>query len=273
MNHDICAEGDALVQRIAADAAWDALDRELDAWRDAGATATFWWRDDDASSPTDAFRRLVDLSVRHQAPLAIAAIPAFSEAAIAPILAEAPTVSVLQHGHTHVDQSPPSQRGAAELSTDEPDEVVLERIERGRQRLSDLYGRRFHPVMVPPWNRIDEGMIEKLAQSGFKALSTFGPREEREPARGLRQINAHCDILNWKDGARFRGTSRTLDDLVEHLADRRGRRVDAAEPTGILTHHLDHDEASWAFMECLLTRLGAHPAARWVSGAAIGAER
>ncbi len=262
--------GDAVVQRIGADAAWDTLDRELDAWHETGTSATFWWRDDDASGPTDAFRRLVDLSVRHDAPLAVAAIPAFSEAAIATILAEAPTVSVLQHGHTHVDQSPASEPGAAELSTDEPDEVVIERVERGRQRLSDLFGRRFHPVMVPPWNRIDDDMIAKLARSGFRALSTFGPRPAREPVRGLRQVNTHCDILDWKQGPSFRGTSRTLEDLVEHLADRRSGRVDATEPTGVLTHHLDHDEASWAFMECLLARIGSHRAARWVDGAAIG---
>ncbi len=29
----------------------DALRRELDAWAEAGRTATLWWRDDDTSAP------------------------------------------------------------------------------------------------------------------------------------------------------------------------------------------------------------------------------
>ena len=40
--------------------------------------------------------------------------------------------------------------------------------------------------------------------------------------------------------------------------------TDPDEPLGILTHHLDHDEATWSFLERLLGRVGAHPAIRFV---------
>ena len=41
---------------------WDALARELDAWGEAGAVATLWWRDDDAVADTPTLRRLLSLA-------------------------------------------------------------------------------------------------------------------------------------------------------------------------------------------------------------------
>jgi hypothetical protein len=55
-----------------------------------------------------------------------------------------------------------------------------------------------------------------------------------------------------------------LEALVGHLAARRSGRVDANEPSGILTHHLETDEATWAFMEELLARTAGRPGARWI---------
>ena len=41
--------------------------------------------------------------------------------------------------------------------------------------------------------------------------------------------------------------------------------MDADEPTGLLTHHLDMDEASWAFVEELIGRTRDHSAASWLA--------
>ena len=45
---------------------------------------------------------------------------------------------------------------------------------------------------------------------------------------------------------------------------RRLGEADAAEPTGLLTHHPAHDAPAWAFLETLLDRLAGHPAVRFV---------
>ena len=55
-----------------------------------------------------------------------------------------------------------------------------------------------------------------------------------------------------------------LGMAVTHLGSRRQGLVDADEPTGLLTHHLDHDATTWEFIENLLAIVTEHPAARWL---------
>jgi hypothetical protein len=49
------------------------------------------------------------------------------------------------------------------------------------------------------------------------------------------------------------------------LAARREGGVDPDEPTGLLTHHLAHDEPGWVFLKELAERLGSRPGLRWLS--------
>jgi hypothetical protein len=69
--------------------------------------------------------------------------------------------------------------------------------------------------------------------------------------------------MNWATRA-FGGESAALARAVKHLRARRTGGADADEPTGLLTHHLTHDEAAWAFMDRFLTAITGHPAARLV---------
>jgi hypothetical protein len=73
-------------------------------------------------------------------------------------------------------------------------------------------------------------------------------------------LNAHVDPIQWRRDKGFGGAAWMLDQITAHLADRRLGRVDAAEPTGVLTHHRDLAPAAWACLEELLGRLRAHPA-------------
>ena len=70
--------------------------------------------------------------------------------------------------------------------------------------------------------------------------------------------------MDWRGTRGFIGTRKVLADIVEHLAARREAMVDADEPTGILTHHLAHDEDCWRFMRMLFERTGGNPAVRWL---------
>jgi hypothetical protein len=40
--------------------------------------------------------------------------------------------------------------------------------------------------------------------------------------------------------------------------------MEAGEPLGLLTHHLDHDAGLWAFLGDFFRATAAHPAARWI---------
>jgi hypothetical protein len=91
---------------------------------------------------------------------------------------------------------------------------VLEELALGFARLSQAFGERFLPVLVPPWTRIDPALIARLPDVGLTALSMEGARTTRFAARGVVTLNAHCDPIKWKGGARFTGTERALDEIV-----------------------------------------------------------
>lgn len=248
---------------------WQGLEDELDAWAGAGRVASLWWRDDDATGDSLALRRLLNLVGGMRIPLGLAVIPAEVRGDLADALALSPETTVLQHGWSHANRSRPPAR-KSELAAGRPWREVMAELTRGRDRLAALFADRFLPVMVPPWNRIDAGLVPHLPASGFMGLSTCKARGAAEPAPGLRQVNCHADPVDWRGGRGFAGAESVLRALVGHLGARRAGLVDAAEPTGILTHHQVHDEPAWAFLATLAERVCRHRASRWISiGAAL----
>ena len=248
--------------------AWDALNRELELWRDLDRRATLWWRDDDAVRPGPALDRLLELSRRHRAPLALAVIPAAAEAALARHLDGEPSTAVLQHGYAHRNHEPEGRK-KCELGGARPEATLLAELARGRERLGTLFGARALPVLVPPWNRIAAGLLPALPGLGFRGLSTYTARAAACPAPGLLQVNCHLDPIRWKPARGFLGEDAALDLLCGHLAARREGRADPQEPSGLLTHHAVQDERLWRFLDRLLAALSAHPAVGLLTAAAV----
>jgi hypothetical protein len=242
---------------------WQRLGRELDAWRDCGREATLWCRDDDASRDSAALQRLLGVARDMQVPVALAAIPAALEASLADAVAAAELATVVQHGYAHRNQAPPGGR-KWELGAHRPVAEIIAELEQGRAALVRDFGERFAAVLVPPWNRIAPEVVLRLPDAGFRGLSTFGPRPAIHTAPGLTQCNTHVDLIAWRSGRVFVGADRAIERLTDHLKARREGAVDPAEPTGILTHHLDLDDAGWRFLTDLMARTRAHGAARWL---------
>ncbi len=255
------ASASAADRARAAAGPWAVLAGELDAWAAAGRPATLWWRDDDAGDTGPALGRLLDLRARHGVPVALAVIPARATAALGGRLATEPlTVTVLQHGWSHADTDPDAAR-QTELSDAWPAAAADHWLRTGWDRLRGLFGARALPVMVPPWNRIDPGIAARLPALGCTAVSGLGARRSDEP--GPPRLNVHADLMDWSVH-RFRGEAPVLAVLAAHLADRRAGRADPAEPTGLMTHHLNHDEDCWAFLDRLFALTRSHPAATWL---------
>jgi hypothetical protein len=242
---------------------WDALDRELDRWVERGRAATLWWRDDDATAVTPQLAPLLDLAARHAAPVALAVIPAAVEDSLPKALACAPTCTVLQHGYAHASHARAGER-SRELGGARPLDDIASELRAGADRLRALFGERFLPIVVPPWNRIDDAVVRLLPGLGYAGLSTFGARAAREPVPGLAQVNAHVDPIGWHSGRSFVGAAACIESVVAHLAQRRTGAADPAEPTGLLTHHLVFDAIAWRCVDELLARTARHPAASWV---------
>ncbi len=244
---------------------WLELARELDAWAESDRAATFWWRDDDAAAPSPELDRLLAVRANFGVPLSLAVIPAEAGAPLAGALAGAAGVTVLQHGYSHRNHAPPAEK-KAELIAGRPGDSMLEELAEGRRRLTALFGGRFSPTLVPPWNRIDAALVPRLPGLGFTGLSAFGPRALAEPAPGLGQTNCHLDIIDWRGSRGFAGAAPVLARTVAHLAARRLGAADAVEATGLLTHHLVLDRACWTFLGDFLAHTCRHPAVRWIGG-------
>ncbi len=244
-------------------AAWNRLGAELDRW--PAATATLWWRDDDAGAATPTFDRLLRLAAAHGTPLILAVVPAWLDEDVAAAIEAGPTgLCVLQHGYAHRNHEPPAPDGGrgkpAELGATRPPDAALAELRTGWARLATLVPARLRPGLVPPWNRIAPAVRDRLPGAGYRMLSTFGPRAAALAAPGLRALNTHVDPIQWRNDKRFGGTAWTLDQVTAHLGARRAGRADATEPTGLLTHHRDLTAAAWTALDEILAGLRAHPA-------------
>ncbi len=245
---------------------WQELRAELDAWRSVGREALIWWRDDDAVGATPALDRLLDCAAGR--PLALAVIPARLEPSLVGRLTSITTVDVLPHGFAHTNHEP-EDRKKAEVGSARPINAVLPDIRQGATLLQQAFGYQYLPLFVPPWNRIAPDVAQTLPTLGIRGLSAF---TDRAPLRQSPQVNTHVDVLDWsakkKTGAAiFAGEAAVLSVLVQALQRRRlnADGTDPDEPVGLLTHHLEHDRATWDFLAQLATVIDRHPSAGWIS--------
>lgn len=259
----------AVVQRNGTEG-WAALAAELDAWAAAGLPATLWWRDDDATRPGPLLDRL--LALARDVPLNLAIIPAEAKPSLARRLLEhrrgVGAVSVLQHGYAHANHAPAAAK-KAEYGPHRPVADMVAELGAGRERMEALFGALFTPVLTPPWNRISGGLILLLSEAGLHGLSRYGARKSGESSF---VVNTHVDIVNWRGTRGFTGEAAALALLTGHLAARRAGEAEFDEPTGILTHHRDHDAGCWDFLARLIAAVRDHPAALWTAGPGVPRE-
>ena len=238
---------------------WQALDEEVARWRAAGRRVDLWWRDDDAIDATQPLDRLIGIHRDSGAALALAVVSAGATQTLARRLADETGIDVLQHGYGHFNHAGTGEK-KMELGGHRPAMIVLGEMATGWLALERVFASRALAVMVPPWNRIAPALLPSLPEIGFVGLSAFGPRSRPEPARRLRQVNAHVDLIDWRGERGFVGEANALTRLVQSIAwARNGPGEHAAEPIGILTHHLAMDEPAWDFLQYLLERVTKAP--------------
>lgn len=239
------------------DAPWQALAAELARWREAGRMPRFWLRDDDAVEPTESLDRLVGLTRTFDVPLALAVIPAHTGEPLAQYLSRERHVVVAVHGWSHANHAPEGAK-KQELGPHRAAEQVCAELAGGLAVLARLHGPKALPVLVPPWNRIDKGLIARLPELGFTGLSVFG----KPFAAPVAVINSTLDIIDWHA---TRGC-RDHDTLVREIMAQLGAAFDDpdAPPIGVLTHHLVHDDQAWTFLERLFDVTSANGHASWL---------
>ena len=232
------------------------LNAALDECSRRGIKADLWLRDDDAIEPTPALDMLLDLCGSFSVPVTLAVIPEMTTDKLATHLDASDIADVVVHGWSHVNYAGAKEK-KQELGSHRDLAIVLDELQSGLDKLQDLHGRRLVPMLVPPWNRIDAGIVTSLADIGYRALSVFGPEKNTVPPC----LNTHVDVIDWHGS---RG-GRDDDILFSETAARILRTVEEGGTTGILTHHLVHDDTVWRFLRHLFEVTTGHPAARWRS--------
>jgi hypothetical protein len=236
---------------------WDALAREWDQWRADHRRPTLWWRDDDAVDVTPALEELRRMA---RVPVALAVIPMAPDRPLqerlGPFLRAWGQARVLQHGVGHLNHAAEGAKNSEFPATRPLAEIELA-LSVAATFLRDALGSELLPVLTPPWNRISDPALGLLAKLGFRGLSRFDevPYKAKAPTAALfppfGEINTQIDVIDWRGTRGFVGEGAALGRLVAHLAARRQGVIDPQTPTGILTHHLVHDTATWRFLENL----------------------
>jgi len=221
------------------------LGPELSRWKASGKAPVFWWRDDDARRPGPALSRLLHLSRRFSAPLTIAAVPDGDMTALVEACAATPDIDLAIHGFRHENRAPAGQPSGEVNDQDSPEAIAAE-VETA---IAVFARAGLKPdLFVPPWNNAHTTLDAALVRHGL-TVSRYG--EPRAPDASPPRLDAHLDVMRWKPEARFRGSVRFLLRARKLLVERRVRGL-WDDPIGLLTHHLDHDETSWRFLEAFL---------------------
>ena len=237
------------------------IEPELRRWRALGARPRIWWRDDDARGPTPALQRLITTAQGRA--IALAVIPDGDLPALADFLQTSPRITVGQHGVDHVNRMNPGQTPSEYFGLCTRAGVTA-LLFNAKARMCDAGLRpRF---FTPPWNAIRHGHLAILRSIGFRHLSA-GPNTPTCP--GLHSHTSDLDLLRWKPAPRFKGAVRLMNSLAASLARRR-RSFLVEHPIGLLTHHLDHDEATWTFLTWILRYADIH--FEWVGEAMFADE-
>jgi hypothetical protein len=240
---------------------WRPLEDELRHWQIAGRVATFWWRDDDAERRTSQLDTLLELAPGH--PLALAVVPARLDPALAETLSSHPRVVVWQHGWAHANHAPTGAQ-MCELGDGWPLTEMAVALRKGHTRLREAFGDRFLPVLVPPWNRMTPALVSHLPDIGLTGISLGTGRHSRLAHPRVFACHAQVDLADWTRDGKFVGTEMAVRKIVIHLVARRLGYRDGHEPTGILTHHLQMDADTVAFLRELLAFLDGMRCVAWL---------
>lgn len=298
-------------------ARWARLDQALTRLHAAGHQLSFWWRDDDAVEATPQLDHLLDLAQRYHLPLALAVVPGLvvsgstenslvqriDRAADADSPEARPEIVILQHGWKHQNHAGPDTKKCEYPASRDPD-ICLAELSQGQARLKALFGSRFLPVLVPPWNRFANSLIPSLATHGFIGISGGPSGFPNSGGIPLFQAHTAIDPIDWARrhsstshgrgvhgagaygagayGAGVRPLAAILDDILIPLENALAPQIPAppfpqtAPPQipmppalGILTHHLVHETTLWSFLDQLFLRLSRHPAVRFVSARSL----
>lgn len=212
---------------------------------------TIWWRDDDATEDTAALDRLLQLKRRWRVPLSLAVIPEKAQTSLAYAVQEK-DIDILVHGFAHVNHASPNER-KAEFTLNRDIATMRNELAEGLAKLKRLLPQAL-PVFVPPWNRFPNALMDELPRTGYGGVSAWGPESEGAKQNGLTIANMHIDLIDWRNGAAAKPFQTLKTELETRVA---------SGPIGILTHHLQMQDAAFDALDRLFSVIAERPHFVW----------
>lgn len=240
---------------------WQTIDEELSHWEHP---AELWWRDDDAIANTPELQLIIALSEQYSVPLHLAVIPEHLEVSLVDELAARHQIYALQHGLSHQNHAHPEQR-KIEMGGTQSLTELQQKLSAMRQQLSEQFKDNYLDIMVPPWNRIEDPVRALLPEIGYQRLSVLGVPK---PDNIIPEVNVHIDIIDWKQHS-FVGEEQVLSALLKNLRQRRIDNTYNKEPTGLMTHHLQHNQACTDFLARFFADCTTRKTLKWIGGSQL----
>lgn len=230
------------------------LRRGLDELAEENKAIRIFLRDDDADDDLEALRSLFDVTLASSVPLNLAIIPG--------TLSDAGIRLLDNHKHLHPDLFGLNQHGWLHLNHEKEGrkcefgpsrafDQQREDISKGRGLLEKVFGDKFYPAFIPPWNRCTDETLRVLDQLNFKVFS-----KDRGKAlvtgHAFQEISSTLDLYRWKGNPAMKAPEELVAELLAQMR--------AVDPIGLLLHHKVMGSEAFSFLDFLLRvlRSGSH---------------
>ncbi len=241
---------------------WDTLEHTLAKFAEP---VQFWWRDDDAVEESTALNHLIDLQQRYNIALHLAVIPHHLKSTLLDSLSPHDDIWVLQHGFSHQSYAAPQQR-KIELGGECDPEQLRKQLAQGKHILEHAFPKQFLPIMVPPWNRVDDWvhpLLQSIGYSAWSGLASLSPSlNTKNIVDQLDNYPVHIDIMNWKT-RQFAGVEIVVNNIIQHLEKQRLSTTSENKAIGLMTHHLVHDTSCQQFLDQFFAFSQTHSMIEW----------
>jgi hypothetical protein len=208
-----------------------------------------FFRADDVAVPGRQFARMMDLFIRHRAPLSLAVVPAWLSStrwqSLQKLGQQAPSLWCWhQHGWRHANHESIGKK--QEFGPGRSLSGIHGDLGKGRCRLETLLEKDFYPIFTPPWNRCDFRTLEWLRKSGYRAVSRYRGSLPLSPD-GLPDFSVNVDLHTRKAVSPAGDWDRLYEEFDRSLA---------SGLCGIMIHHRKMNSLSFTFVDTLLQLLG-----------------
>ncbi|PJD94370.1 MAG: hypothetical protein CK425_11590 [Parachlamydia sp.] len=202
-----------------------------------------FFRDDDLGWDTQRFQMLLQVFLKNNTKLNVAAIPKIcQENYVKGTFADyAELLQIHTHGYAHINWKATGKR--CEFDEHRSLEVVRTELTQGMTLLQELFPLLYFPAFTPPWNNIAARFLPLLPQIGYRILSR-STASNQIPAPEIQNLDVSINLHSVRQKLQI-----PLNVVLEKI------KLDYPKPLGILLHHTMMDDLDFAFLDQLLKLL------------------